>query len=526
MRPPWDRSTTTGPDGLVCSVDRLASEAGVSVLRTGGNAVDAAVATSAALAVTTPHMCGMGGDLFALVHLADGPPVGLDASGRAGSGADPDKLRAEGATEMPFRGDVRAAPVPGCVDGWVALHARFGRIGLDEVLAPAISLASDGFPASPLLAFAVAMLDGVAGCSELTEVVITDGGRLTRPGPARLLRAVAAGGRDAFYGGEFGERLVEVGAGEYRGDDLERPLADWVDPLGLDVWDHRVWTVPPTSQGYLGLAGASVAERVGLGRETDDDDWAHLGVEAARQAGWDRPDVLYEGADGVALLAEERLAAAAARIDHDRASTVPTLTRGGGTIHLATADGEGGAVSLIQSNASGFGCHVAVPGTGVLLHNRGIGFTLLRGHPAEYGPGRRPPHTLAPALVTGPGGALRAVLGTMGGDSQPQIVLQLLARLLRSDQAPGECVGAPRWVLRAPGGSGFDVWHRTDESQVIVEADAPHAWEEGLGRRGHRVVRAGTDPVGFGHAHVIDLGSGTPAGAADPRALVGAAIPA
>ena len=161
-------------------------------------------------------------------------------------------------------------------------------------------------------------------------------------------------------------------------------------------------------------------------------------------------------------------------------------------------------VSLIQSNASGFGCHVAVPGTGILLHNRGIGFSLEPGHPAEYGPGRRPPHTLSPALVTRADGSLRAVLGTMGGDTQPQIVLQLLARLLVAGVTPGEAVGAPRWVLSTPGNRGFDTWAAPDEHVVRLEADAPPAWADGLRRRGHRVEQAGFDPAGFGHAHCIE----------------------
>ncbi len=526
----WTTDTVEGPEGLVCSVDRLASEAGAAVLGLGGNAVDAAVATSAALAMTTPHMCGLGGDLFALVHgpgTGSDQPLALDASGRAGSGADPDRLRAEGHRAMPFRGDVRSAPVPGCVDGWLALHGRLGRLPLEDVLAPAVALAEDGFAVSPLLAFMLPALDGVTGCDELVGRGLSTGDRLHRPGPARLLRAVIADGRAGFYGGEFGERLLEVGGGEYAEDDLGRPLADWVDPLAVDVWGHRAWTVPPASQGYLGLAGAWIAERVGLPADPDDERWPHVTVEAARLAGHDRPEVLHEGADGPALVDPVRLEARAARYDPDRAVALRGSRAAGGTIYLCTADGEGLGVSLIQSNASGFGCHVAVPGTGVLLHNRGVGFSLEPGHPAEYGPGRRPPHTLSPALVTRPDGSLRAVLGTMGGDFQPQVVLQLLARLLAAGQDPGAVISAARWVLAADGGTGFDLWDRSDDHRVRVEAHAPPTWVPGLERRGHRVEVAGEDVAGFGHAHLIDLPAEGPCrGAADPRALIGAAVAA
>ncbi len=513
--------------GMVCSVDRLASEAGVELLSAGGNAVDAAISASAVLAVTTPHMCGMGGDLFALVHEGPGAPSVLNASGRAGSGADPDRLRAEGHREMPFRDDVRSAPVPGCVDGWVALHDRFGQRSLADVLWPARRLATQGFPASPFLAFMAPTLDGIQGCDELVGQQFAVGERVVRPGVARMLSAVADGGRAAFYQGEFGEALLEAGRGEYSSADLATPNADWVDPLGLRVWGHDVWTVPPNSQGYLTLAAAGVAERLAGDRLPDVDDpaWAHVLIESARLAGADRDAVLSDQTDGAALIGEERLAASAGAFHPDRAVDLAGRLRDGGTIYLCAVDGNGCGVSLIQSNASGFGCHVAVPGTGVLLHNRGIGFSLEPGHPAEYGPGRRPPHTLSPALITRDDGSLRAVLGTMGGDSQPQVVLQMLARLLVGDEAPGALIGAPRWVLTSPGNRGFDTWRDPAAHVVRLEAHCPTGWAAGLRSRGHRIEVAGFDPGGFGHAHCIERSvAGTLDGAADPRALIGAAI--
>ncbi|TKJ29743.1 gamma-glutamyltransferase [Blastococcus sp. CCUG 61487] len=524
----WRTETVAGPDGLVCSVDRLASEAGARVLRAGGNAVDAAIAASAALTVTAPHMCGMGGDLMALVAgpgSGSAQPLVLNASGRAGSGADPDRLRAEGHLAMPFLGDVRSAPVPGCVDGWVALHDRLGRLPLADVLAPAVELAEDGFPTSPLLAFTLPKLAGVQGADELVLSGVSDGDLLRRPGPARMLRAVIAEGRDGFYGGEFGERLLEVGAGEYLPEDLARSQAEWVDGLAVDVWGHRVWTVPPNSTGYVALAAAGIAERIGLDAPPDDAAWAHLTVEAARLAGHDRRDRLFDGADGAELVAPARLDALAAAFAPRRARSGADRHRDGGTIFLCATDGDGTGVSLIQSNAKGFGSHVAVPGTGILLHNRGIGFTLERGHPAEYRPGRRPPHTLAPAVVTRADGSVRAVLGTMGGDSQPQLVLQMLARLLVAGEDPGAVISAPRWVLDVPGGTGFDVWDRPGEHVVRVEKHAPDGWVQGLEERGHRVERSEPDPAGFGHAHLIELpADGPPRGAADPRSLIGAAV--
>ncbi len=216
---------------MVCSVDHLASEAGVSLLRAGGSAADAAVAASAVLAVTTQHMCGMGGDLWALVHHTDGEaPAALNASGRAGSGADPDGLRAEGRTRMRFRSDIRSVPIPGCVDGWVSLHERFGRAPLAEVLAPAIDLASGGFPLSPHGATATSLLDGVAN-SEDYSPQSQPGDLIARSGAGTALREIADGGREAYYEGDFGRDLIELGSGEYTAADLARSQADWVTPL-------------------------------------------------------------------------------------------------------------------------------------------------------------------------------------------------------------------------------------------------------------------------------------------------------
>src|SRR5688572_27199843 len=192
--------TRYAPNGMVCAVDHLASEAGVGLLRMGGSAADAAIAASAVLAVTTQHMCGMGGDLFALVHDAAGPPEVVAAAGRAGSGADAAAMRAEGLDAIPMVGDVRAATVPGCVDGWVALHERHGRAPLAEDLAPAEAYARDGFPASPLLARGARLVDGVVGSDDYpTDGTLRAGDRIRRPLVADTLRAIAAGGRTAFY---------------------------------------------------------------------------------------------------------------------------------------------------------------------------------------------------------------------------------------------------------------------------------------------------------------------------------------
>src|SRR3954471_15577852 len=359
-------ATSHAPNGMVCSVDHLASEAGIEVLRRGGTAADGAVATSAVLAVTTQHMCGMGGDLSALVHHRAGPPDVLNASGRAGSGADPDALRAEGLTAMPFRGRINSVPVPGCVDGWLALHERHGRLPLADVLAPAIALADDGFPASPTLAASIPAIAALPGADDYTAHPVRPGTRIRRPLVADALRAIVRGGRDAWYGGAFGEGLLDVGGGEYTAADLARVQADWVEPVGVRAWDRDVWTVPPNSQGYLTLAGAWIAEGLPLPDDPDDSAWAHLLIESARQAAYDRVDVLHEHADGAALVAPERLAPRRAAIG-EMAAVLGDGYAGGGTIHLAVVDRDRMGVSLIQSNAGGWGAGIVVPTVRVFL---------------------------------------------------------------------------------------------------------------------------------------------------------------
>ncbi|MBI4883188.1 MAG: gamma-glutamyltransferase [Actinobacteria bacterium] len=505
---------------MVASADALATQAGLAILAIGGNAVDAAIATNAAIAVTSPHLCGIGGDLFALVF--DSEVSCLNASGRSGSGANAPAMRAAGYAGMPFRHDIRSVTVPGCVDGWIALHERFASMPLALLLAAAIELAEHGFPAGPLLVGSAARVDGLARqtLAELTQACRT-GDRVRRPGVARALRAIADGGRDAFYGGEFGDGLLELGRaadGWFRAEDLQQAQAEWVTPLRAAAWGVDLWTSPPNSQGYLTLGAAALADQLELPADPDDEHWAHLLIEAAKVAGYDRPDVLHSDADGVALLAA--IAGRTALVDHQRAGTRSSVARAGDTTYLCTADATGMGVSLIQSNASGFGSWLVEPNTQINLHNRGLGFNLLPGHPAELAPGTRPPHTLSPALATRDN-RLAAVFGTMGGDAQPQILLQLAARLFHHRQSPATAMNAGRWALAGPE-TGFDTWTAPGGPIVEVEGHAPAHWMQRLAARGHSTVARDSYSSDFGHAQIITRDQqGFWAGASDPRAAVG-----
>lgn len=530
MSAPAESITAPPPDvqslgAMVVSADQLATSAGISVLALGGNAVDAAIATNAAIAVVEPSLCGMGGDLFALVHHA-GSVVALNASGRAGSGVDAAAMRAAGMSAIALRHDVNAVTVPGCVSGWIALHERFGSLPLATLFAPAIRLAEAGFPASPILVGSLAKVDAAARANlhELAEQATEVGARVRRPGLARALRAIAADGQQAFYGGEFGRGLIALGAGTFSEDDLSSVPADWMRPLRTDVFGHTLWGLPPNSQNYLLLGAARIAEQLPLGTDPDDPAWAHLLIEAAVAAGHDRPAVLHEDADGTALI--DAIAARAGTIDPRRATHATVPAASGDTTYLCTIDDGGMAVSLIQSNAAGFGSWLVEQNTGINLHNRGFGFSLAEGHPAELQPGRRPPHTLCAAMATRPDNSLAAVFGTMGGDAQPQILLQLATRLLHLGQDPTTAIRAPRWALQPnePVSDGFDTWTTTSGRLVALEGHAPSGWPDGLRSLGHGVLPAAAYDGAFGHAHAITIDEqGCRRGAADPRTHVGAA---
>ena len=329
-----------------------------------------------------------------------------------------------------------------------------------------------------------------------------------------------------------------MGDGVFAEADLTHDLAVWDEPVHLGVWGHDLWTVPPPSQGYLTVAGAWLADQAGLGTDPDDPLWAHLCVEAATAAGFDRPEVLFDGADGPSLVDPVRLGGRAERISPDwilgddvgaGMAPPPGAHRGDGdTTHLCAVDADGLGVSLTQSNALDFGSHLVAGATGVFLQNRGVGFSLLEGHPAELSPGRRPPHTLSPMLVTAPDSRLTHLLGAMGGDAQPQVLLQLSARLLHTGEDPATALAAARFGLDAPGAGPFRLWW--DERTVNVEAHAPPDWVPGLVARGHGVrAISAFDPVAVGCAQII----GTPrppgdeawhaVGAADPRSPDGLA---
>ena len=507
------------PRAMAATVDGLATTAAVDVLRRGGSAIDAAIAANAVLTVTLPNQCGLGGDMIAVVHQPGNDPRTLEGIGHAGTGSDAEALREAGHSTMP-EGDISSVTVPGCVDGWVALHNEYGRLPMRELIAPAIGYARDGFPASPFLA---RTLSGKEGLREHISGIPSDGivragQKLQRPQAANILEDIAERGREGFYLGAFGEALVEVGAGLFTRADVETKHARWTEPLVCDFFGARIWTTPPPTSGYLTLAAGWLADQLDLPTDSSEGVWAHLLIEAMRQAAFDRPQVLFDGASGSDLVSPDRLTPRLSEIRRDRAATLDDTYRKAGTTFISVVDENRTAISLIQSNCMSFGSRIVAPGTGIWLQNRGTGFTLASGHPNELRPGHRPAHTLSPTVVTDQANSLVACLGTRGGDSQPQVVLQLLARILLAKESPARALAAPRWILRGmEDETAFGTWGSGGEVRVSIEKNADDSWLSYLRDAGHRVVVEGPLSHAFGHAQIIAVDDDCLVGAADPR---------
>ncbi|MDP4851055.1 MAG: gamma-glutamyltransferase family protein, partial [Ilumatobacteraceae bacterium] len=310
--------------------------------------------------------------------------------------------------------------------------------------------------------------------------------------------------------------------GMYTREDLASASATWDKPISVDVYGHRVWSTAAPSQGYLFLAALAISEQLDLPDDPNDAQWAHLLIEASTAVGYDRTEVLHDRADLGATL--EDLVKRKSLISPQSASPRSHVGQDGDTTYMCAVDGNSMGVSLINSNASGFGSGLVEQRTGINLHNRGLGFSLMRGHESELTAGRQPPHTLCPALITRSDGSLLSVLGTMGGDAQPQIILQLITRLLRNRGAarkPAEIVDAGRWVLRGPT-TGFDTWSSQSPPTVQVEGHAPESWLGELTSRGHQVEQRPRLDSGFGHANMIVIDeNGNISGGADSRTVVG-----
>lgn len=502
--------------GMVATSHALASEAGLRMLHEGGTAVDAAIAANLVLSVAYPDMCGVGGDLFALVWEPDASaPVCLDASGPGGSGHSPEHLASTNGAAMPLYGP-GSVTVPGAPAGWAALHRRFGRLPFSRVFAEAVAYAAEGIPCPARLISSSESWEPPEGVFEIEDGggQLWAGARLRMPRYARTLEAIGRDGPEAFYSGPTALELRRATAGAITLADLETYRPRWVRPLMRDVFGLRWWTVPPPSQGYVALLAAAILGHLDPPSDPDDPRLWHLMIEAIKAAARDRDLVLGDTDAAPAALADD--VARATAVGERAAAFVPP-TGAGDTVFLGAVDEEGRGVSLVQSLYHPWGSRVLMSDNGVLLQNRGSSFTRAPDHPNRLAPGRRPRSTLSPTMV-GDAGSLRALIGTMGGDVQPQVALQLLVKSQVVGMAPGEALAHPRFYLHR--GLAPTIW--TGEPPVVgVEARAPQAVVHDLTRRGHS-VRPGRDFVELaGHAQLIALEDGHYQGAADPRSGAG-----
>lgn len=514
-----------GTRGAVVSPHRLASEAGLGALRAGGSAVDAAIATNAALAVVACHSCGLGGDAFWLIWdpAADGGAGGLlalNGSGRSAAAATLEAARAAvRGDRLPLRGPWTVT-VPGAIASWGDAHARFGRLPWADLLAPAIELAG-GFPASPGWISAVERAATIFGADGDWARVFRPAGRPWRLGErvafdalATTLRRLADEGPEAAYRGSLATAaavyLASRGA-PLGASDLAAHHSDWVEPVGATYRGLTAWSHPPNSCGPLALETLNVLAcfeppppAAWGARGVEDPLWVHLGLEASRLVLADRdryltdPDRMAPDAL-VTLLSPTHAAELADRIDPARAAPPTPLRapRGGGTVHLATADRWGGVVSLLESNYAGFGSGLVDPATAIAYQNRGAFFTLDPRHPNVLAPGKRTMHTLTPGMLFR-GDRPWLAHGAMGGEIQPQLFAQLVSALVDGGVELAAAIAAPRWSADVPA-------HHQSPSVTRLEGRVPPEVAVGLTERGHEVTWAAPFDSAFGHEHAIEL---------------------
>jgi gamma-glutamyltranspeptidase / glutathione hydrolase len=509
--------------GMVITGNAAASSAGLRILREGGNAVDAAIATAATLTVTEPTTNGLGGDAMVLVWM-NGQCYGLNASGAAPMALSIDAVRAK-------HGDVNAMPllgwtpvtVPGQIAGWEALHQRFGRLPFAQCLQPAIEYAENGFVVGVTLArfwanaakrFAAA--DDHGGQFEAWFSTFTQNGhtpkagdRVCFPDHAKTLRQIAQHGSAAFYRGELAQTLIEASCaqgGFLCREDLASYQPQWVKPMTLDYRSSKVFELPPNTQGAITLIALNILRQFS-NLKPHHTETLHRMFEATKQAYVEGfaaiTDPLHMTTDLERVLSETYGKIQAQRIEKKARSMTDLNPVSSDTVYLCTADGDGNLVSLIQSNYAGFGSGIVVPGTGIALNNRGAKFSLDSTHINALLPGKQPFHTIMPGMMIHADGSVTA-FGVMGGHMQPQGHLQMVTNLIDFGYNPQTALSLPRWQC-------------LEDGKFVLEPGFDSRIINALRLRGHDITSA-TDKAGFGRGQIIHrLPNGTLVGGCDPR---------
>jgi gamma-glutamyltranspeptidase/glutathione hydrolase len=521
------------PHGMVATSQPLAAQAGLEVLRKGGNAVDAAIAANAALGLVEPMSCGIGGDLYAIVWDAKAKKLyGLNASGRSPYRATRALFAEKGLKEIPLTGPLSWS-VPGCVDGWAELHKCFGKAPLADLLGPTIRYAEEGFPVTEVIARYWA--NGARRLREYPDAARTylPDGRAPKagevfknPGLARSYREIAKGGRDAFYKGRIAREIVafsEKNGGLFSLRDFAEHTSTWVEPVSTTYRGYEVWELPPPGQGIAVLEMLNILEGYDLKKMGPiSPDYWHLLVEAKKLAYADRAryyaDPDFARAPVEALISKPY--AAARRKLIDPAHALRQVEAGDAklgladTVYLCAVDKDRNCVSLIQSNYLGFGSGLVPGGLGFALQNRGTLFALDEHHANRLEPHKRPFHTIIPSLVT-KGGKPWLVFGVMGGDMQPQGQVEVLVNLIDFGMNVQEAGEAPRMEHL---GSATPTGRPGERGGGRVEAEAglDEKVVAELTRRGHRVSRVKVNGGGY-QAILIDPRTGMLHGASEPR---------
>lgn len=507
--------------GMVATSQPLAAQAGLDVLKQGGNAIDAAIAAAAALTVVEPNANGIGGDAFALVWTG-GSLHGLNASGPAPRSISIQAVKEAGHEKMPTFGALPVT-VPGVPAAWAELSRRFGRLPLAETLKPAITYAEEGFPLSPTVAFfwekAYARFKEIfkEDCYQGWFDTFAPAGRAPWPGElfrlpdhARTLASIGETGAENFYRGELAERIasyVKEAGGYLEADDLAAFKPEWVQPISVSYRGYDVWEIPPNGQGLVTLMALNMMK----GFDTQSKDSVidyHRQIEAMKLAFADGQryitDSRHMKADLGRMLSEEYASIRRQKIGDTAIMPEAGDPSGSGTVYLAAADGEGNMVSFIQSNYMGFGSGLVVPGTGVSLQNRGSDFSLDESHDNRLEPGKRTYHTIIPGFLTKDGQPV-GPFGVMGGYMQPQGHLQVVMNTIDYGLHPQAALDAPRWQ-----------W--TSGKTVHVEPSFPNAIAQALARRGHD-IRVTLDSGSFGRGQIIwrDPSTGVLCGGTESR---------
>lgn len=505
---------------MVATSQALASQAGLSILRRGGNAVDAAVATAASLTVLEPTSNGIGGDAFAILWF-EGSMYGLNSSGPSPRSLTVEAVRDRGHDAMPRHGFIPVT-VPGAPAAWASLVRRFGRLSLEEVLRPAVEYAENGFPVSAVLSQGwnramQAYRKNLKGpeSADFFEV-FAPGGRAPAAGEvwrserhAATLKEIGATDAASFYRGALAERMHDFHArhgGFLTAGDLEAFEPEWVAPLSASYRGFDVWELPPNGQGLIALMALKMLDGFEFPAR-DREETFHLQMEAVKLAFSDGrqyiTDPRHMTVSPEALLSDGYAEGRRALIGDRARPPEPGRPPEGGTVYLATADGDGNMVSMIQSNYFGFGAGLVVPGTGISLQNRGVGFSLEDGAANRLEPGKRTYHTIIPGFLTKNGRPI-GPFGVMGGFMQPQGHVQVLMNTIDFHLHPQAALDAPRWQ-----------W--VEGLRVDVEPGFPPHLAQALHRRGHD-VRVATDSGGFGRGQIIwKIEEGALVGGTDPR---------